>query len=277
MPEQLGRRGPVGRIYGNLAKILGGKATAGIISLGFLALASRTLGPTEFGVLMLVHGYANTVGGLAGLPGWQAVVRYGALALAAGDLHRLTRLLRLVAVVEGVGAVLAVVAAAALAPILGPHLGWSPEVVAFALPYSLAVMAQMRMTPLGYLQLEGRFDLIAFHHLVSPLCRLVGVFAAVALHAGIVGFLTVWLISTIVEMLVTWGLGLWIASRRLPGHRIIGPVRGAVAENPGFWKFLVGAKADVTLTEAEIKDLFDLGYHFKNVDVIFDRVFGVQP
>ena len=35
-------------------------------------------------------------------------------------------------------------AAAALAPILGPHLGWSPEVVAFALPYSLAVMAQMR-------------------------------------------------------------------------------------------------------------------------------------
>jgi adenylosuccinate lyase len=28
------------------------------------------------------------------------------------------------------------------------------------------------------------------------------------------------------------------------------------------------------LTAAEIDELFDLGYHFKNVDVIFDRVFG---
>jgi adenylosuccinate lyase len=28
------------------------------------------------------------------------------------------------------------------------------------------------------------------------------------------------------------------------------------------------------LSEAEIRDNFDLGYHTKNVDVIFKRVFG---
>jgi adenylosuccinate lyase len=43
-----------------------------------------------------------------------------------------------------------------------------------------------------------------------------------------------------------------------------------------FRDFLL-ADPDVTLTAAEIDDLFDLAYHFKNVDVIFDRVFGVQP
>jgi adenylosuccinate lyase len=30
----------------------------------------------------------------------------------------------------------------------------------------------------------------------------------------------------------------------------------------------------VTLSDAELAELFDLGYHFKNVDTIFGRVFG---
>jgi adenylosuccinate lyase len=42
-----------------------------------------------------------------------------------------------------------------------------------------------------------------------------------------------------------------------------------------FLDFLV-ADPEVTLTEAELAELFDLGYHFKNVDVVFARVFGEQ-
>ena len=29
-----------------------------------------------------------------------------------------------------------------------------------------------------------------------------------------------------------------------------------------------------TLSDAELEQLFDLGYHFKNVDTVFARVFG---
>ena len=36
------------------------------------------------------------------------------------------------------------------------------------------------------------------------------------------------------------------------------------------------ADPDIVLSDAELEDLFDLGYHFKNVDVIFARVFGEQ-
>ncbi|WP_091740299.1 adenylosuccinate lyase [Phenylobacterium immobile] len=43
-----------------------------------------------------------------------------------------------------------------------------------------------------------------------------------------------------------------------------------------FLDFLV-ADPEVTLTEAELAELFDLGYHFKNVDAVFARVFGEQP
>ena len=34
------------------------------------------------------------------------------------------------------------------------------------------------------------------------------------------------------------------------------------------------ADPEITLSDAELAELFDLGYHFKNVDLVFDRVFG---
>jgi len=39
---------------------------------------------------------------------------------------------------------------------------------------------------------------------------------------------------------------------------------------------LLEADPDVSraLSDAELEDLFDLGYHFKHVDTIFARVFG---
>ncbi|MDP3855674.1 adenylosuccinate lyase [Phenylobacterium sp.] len=42
-----------------------------------------------------------------------------------------------------------------------------------------------------------------------------------------------------------------------------------------FLDFLL-ADSDVTLTKAELEELFDLGYHFKAVDAVFARVFGVE-
>ena len=52
--------------------------------------------------------------------------------------------------------------------------------------------------------------------------------------------------------------------------------RNAMKVWRGEGNFLDFLKADpeVTLSDAELSELFDLGYHFKNVDVIFSRVFG---
>ena len=52
--------------------------------------------------------------------------------------------------------------------------------------------------------------------------------------------------------------------------------RNAMKVWRGEGNFLDFLKADpeVILSDAELEDLFDLGYHFKNVDVIFGRVFG---
>jgi len=52
--------------------------------------------------------------------------------------------------------------------------------------------------------------------------------------------------------------------------------RNAMKVWRGEGAFLDFLKADpeVTLSDAELAELFDLGYHFKNVEVIFGRVFG---
>jgi adenylosuccinate lyase len=52
--------------------------------------------------------------------------------------------------------------------------------------------------------------------------------------------------------------------------------RNAMKVWRGEGNFLDFLKADpeVTLSDAELSELFDLGYHFKNVDTVFARVFG---
>jgi O-antigen/teichoic acid export membrane protein len=243
----------VGRIYGNLGRLLGGKAAAGLLSLAYIAIAARALGPADYGVLVLVHTYAMTVGGLIEFPGWHAVVRYGAQALTDDDRPRLTRLLVFAGLVETAGGALAVIVAAVLAPLLGPRLGWSPTAVAFAAPYSLAVLASIRATPAGYLQLVGRFDLVGAHSVVAPVMRLLGAAAAVMAHAGLHGFLVAWLVAALAEWAAMWALGAWAARGKLATVGLRGGLAKVPRENPGLWRFMLAANADITVAEFAVR------------------------
>jgi O-antigen/teichoic acid export membrane protein len=257
MPDTAAR-GLVARIYANLLRLLGGKAASAVLSLGYMVIATRALGPTDYGVLVLVHTFAMTVGGIIEFPGWHAIVRYGAQALAEDDHPRMLRLLRFAGLVEGAGGIASVLAAAILAPLLGPMLGWSPIAIAFAVPYSFAVLASIRATPAGYLQLLGRFDLLGLHNLVSPAVRLIGAALAAWLGLGLKAFLIAWLIAALAEWAAMWALGIVAMRRTLRDPVLLGSVRGALAENSGLWRFMLAANADVTLTElaARIAPLF---------------------
>lgn len=239
----------VRRIYANLLRLIGGKAAAGLIGLAYMLIAARGLGPRDYGVLVLVHGFAMTIGGIVEFPGWHAIVRYGAQARSQHDMPRLARLLRFAGLIEALGGLGAVVVAAVLGRLIGARLGWSPVAVAFAVPYSLAVLASIRATPAGYLQLAGRFDLLAAHNLVAPLVRLGGAIVAGVGHAGLHGFLVAWLVAALAEWAAMWGLGIHAARRTLHGTRLLGGLGGVRAANPGIWRFMLAANADVTLAE----------------------------
>ncbi len=239
--------GIVRRIYGNLGLLLGGKAAAGLISLIYIVIAARVLGPEDYGVLVLINYYAMLVGGLVAFPGWHAIVLYGVRTLAAGDEAKLVRLLRFVGTIELAGGLAAVVVAAMLAPILGPHLGWNAQAQMLAIPYSLAVLATVRATPGGYLQILRRFDILGAHNIVTPVMRLIGTLIVVYFSWGLSGFIIAWLIAALAEGISLWIAGIYFARRHMIDQPLLGSVADVRHEHPGLMRFMVTANADIML------------------------------
>jgi O-antigen/teichoic acid export membrane protein len=239
--------GIVRRIYGNLGWLLGGKAAAGLISLLYLLIAARLLGPKQYGVLVLVNYFAMLVGGVVAFPGWHAIVRFGAKATADNDHSKMIRLLRFAAAIELLGGVAAIIVAAIIAPIIGPRLGWSAEAQSLALPYSFAVLATVRATPGGFLQLISRFDILGLHTLVTPLMRLIGTLLVWAFGWGLQGFLIAWLAAALTECVSLWIIGIIFARRHFGDHAILGAVADIRHENEGLLRFMATANADIML------------------------------
>jgi O-antigen/teichoic acid export membrane protein len=239
-------QGVVRRIFKNLGLLLGGKAAAGLISLIYMVIAARVLGPEKYGVLVLINYFAMLVGGIVAFPGWHAIVRYG-VGPAENDHAKLVRLLRFAGLIELVAGIAAVGAAALIAPIVGPRLGWSAEAQALAVPYSFAVLATVRATPAGLLQILQRFDLLGLHNVVTPVMRLIGTLIVVALGLGLTGFLIAWLIAALVEGISLWIVGIYLANRHLPSTPLLGAIEDIRREHDGLGRFMLTANADIML------------------------------
>ena len=237
------------RVLGNLAHLLGGKAAAGVISLAYLVIVTHTLGAHDYGVLILVNTYVVLIGSVIAFSGFHGVVRYGALALAAGDTADLARTMRFMAVIEFGFGVLAMLVAALLVPLVGPRLGWTPDAMRLAVPYSLAVVATVRATPQGLLQIARRFDLVGLHQTVSPLVRLVGAVGVWVAGGGLTGFIIAWLVAAILEGATMWALAIIAWRRVLPDEPLLGPWRGVPRHKPGFGRFILITNFDLTLRE----------------------------
>ena len=239
----------VRRVIGNLLHLLGGKAAAGLISLLYLVIVTHSLGARDYGVLILVNGYAVLLGSIVAFSGFHGVVRYGAQALEERDFAGMARIVRFMTVIELGFGLIAMLVAAALVPLVGPRLGWSADTIEIALPYSLAVLATVRATPQGILQIAQRFDLIGFHQVISPLIRLLGAALVWHFHGGLTGFIAVWLIASVLEGVAMWILGYYAWRRIAAGQRLIGPWRGVLRERGGFGRFILVTNFDITLRE----------------------------
>jgi O-antigen/teichoic acid export membrane protein len=248
-PGGVAARSPVARIFLNVGQLVTGKAAAGLLSLVYLVVVARVLHAEGYGVLVLINAYVLLIGSTVAFSGFHGVVRYGAIAIERGDKAGLARIIRFMAVVELSCGAIAIAIAALLAPIVGPKLGWSDQAIRFALPYSLAVVATVRATPQGILQLAGRFDLIGLHQTVSPIARMLGVAVAWAMGGGLIAYLGVWLFAALAEGLAMWMLSWRSWTKLVQGERVFGSWRTAAQENEGLARFILTTNFDLTLRE----------------------------
>ena len=110
----------------NMGWLLGGRGFAGAVSIGYLALAARALGPAGFGTFSLILAYGGSIASLAQFRSWQAVIRYGSVHLSEGRKDRLARLLGFTATLDWTSAVLGAAIAALGVRLAAPLLGWTP-------------------------------------------------------------------------------------------------------------------------------------------------------
>lgn len=242
---QSGGESAIARIFRNAAALVSGKGAAGLLSLAYLAIAARSLGPHDMGVLVVAHAYAMTIAGIARFQSWQAVIRFGSPMIAAEDGDAFRRLVRYTARIDALSAVIGVALALIAAPFAGRWFGWSEDVLHFVYFYAIAVPFLMGATPTGILRLFGKFKTLGAQMTVMPAVRFVGSIAAALAGGGVEAFLMVWIVSAFANGASLWALG-W---RELHERRLSPKLTGEAesARDPAWLPFMLKTNGVSTL------------------------------
>lgn len=229
------------RLARNMVWIFTSYGFNSVVSLAFLAIAARTLGPEKFGAFALILTYAQLLANLVQFQSWKGIVRYGALHMAAQRSDRLQRLFGFAATLDFGAAVTGALIAVAGVPLIAPLFDWSPQQQVTVAIFSALLLLTTGSTPSGILRLFDRFDLSAYAEAVGPLTRLAGAIVLWTTGGGVVGFLVVWAVSAAAQGLAKWFAALTVNGARLTFGR--SAFKTAVAENDRIWRFMLQTNA----------------------------------
>lgn len=169
---------PMRRVLGNFGFLVRGRGVAAVMSLGATTLMARVLGPTEFGMVVLIQAYALLMRGLLDFRSVEAVVRYGVPAHDAGDTRTLRRLIKVCRRVDRRASLAATALALIVAPLIGPLMGMDRDHVILLCAYSLVLLTTGNGTAKGILRLFDQFDVLGRQMTIGPAIRFFGVVVA---------------------------------------------------------------------------------------------------
>lgn len=225
------------RFARNVGWLLGGRGFSALASIVYLGLAARTLGPVGFGLFTLIQTYGQLIANVIQFQSWKGVIRFGAVHSAARQPDHLARLLGFTAMLDWSSAVVGAVIAAGGVFLIAPLFHWAGDERLQAAAFAVACLLTSGATPTGMLRLFDRFDLLTYSEAIAPAVRVIGALVAWLMGGGVTAFLIVWALAALGQTLATWASAIVIHGSRLS----LGPAayRGAVAENPGLWRFMV--------------------------------------
>jgi len=243
--------GPLRRLLSNASMLVGGRSLNGLFNLTAMTLIVRTVGLELFGLLVLVHAFASTIGDLAKFQSWQAVLRYGTPALEQGRTIDFRRLVKLTVLLDLGSALLGVIVAVLAVPLLASRLGLPTEWVPAVQIYSLSIFFMVTATPTGLLRLFDRFDLLSVSNAMGSFVRVVGavwIFTRGAESGDLGVLLSIWFASTLTSGLWLIGHSLRVLSERdfLRGPRL--GYRGLASGHEGIASFVWTTQANTTLS-----------------------------
>ena len=240
------RHSAFSRMAKNVTWVASSRGFNSVVSVAYLAVAARALGPASFGVFALILTYAQLIANFVQFQSWKGVIRYGALHVAAVRPDRLQRLFGFTATLDFASAIVGALIAVAGVPLIGPLLQWAPQDQTSAAAFAGVLLLTTGATPTGILRLFGRFDLAAFGEAIGPLARLVGAVAAWAAGAGVLGFLVVCAIAGVAQAVSQWIAVVFVNRSRLAfGRR---EFKMALEENHRLWAFMLQTNISNSVT-----------------------------
>ena len=222
------------RALTNTGWLMGARGINAVLSLVYLALATRELGPERFGLFVIAFTFAQLVVGLCSFQTWQSVIRWG--QEEDGRKTATGFALALDGVTILVGATVA-------ALVLGFAGEWLllPEAMRFpTFLFTLASLLSIRSTPTGLLRLHDRYARAALADATTSIVRVIGAVFVIFWHPSIQSFLIVWGAAEVATAAMYWRLAAAtepihlgrISLTRLPRER------RAAGENA--WSFVAG-------------------------------------
>ena len=195
-------RAMIRRALTNTGWLMGARGINAVLSLGYLALATRALGLHGFGQFILCVTFAQAITGLASFQTWQAVVRWGQRQEEEADAVGFALALDLLTVAAGAAA------AALLLAFSGDWLPVAPELRGATFALTLVSLLAVRSTPTGILRLHNRYAQGAAADSVTSVVRLVGAGVAVLFAPAIASFILVWALAEVATAAAYWGYAL---------------------------------------------------------------------
>ncbi len=184
--------------------MFGGKLIGALLSIIYLAIITRSLGPAGFGQLVLIFSFAQAIGGIISFQTWQIIIRYGtkyALDKAHDDF---ARLVMICLVFDIVGFFLGAVLMLLGIWFLADHLHWDTALQIQVIAFTSVIILAARNTVIGILRVHDRFRDAALAETLMPITRFIGVLLVATLHPTMEGFLIVWALSEIVTTAIMW-------------------------------------------------------------------------
>jgi len=241
------------RLLKNASWLTGGTFIAGLLSLGSIALTARSIGPSDFGTLVIVMTYAAIVDRLLNFQSWQFLIKNGADALEQNDKIRFRRQVKFSSLLDSVSSALSTIVAISFAGIAGYLIDWTDYEINLAMAYSLTIFFHLSGMPTGVLRLFNQFKTIAKQKILLAIFTLVGVLTAWIFNGDLSHFLLAYALSNIAGNLYLLAMG-W---RQLRLQKITGiwstPLTDLQHSEPGMWRFVI-----YTNIESSVKIVRDL-------------------
>src|SRR6187551_2886556 len=224
------------------------KIVAAIASIVTLALTGRALGVMLFGVLILIHSYAQAASSLSKFQTWQIVIRYGGQGLAAGRPEDFKVATGFSLGLDLLSGVVGMAIAMALLPFIGGWFGLPKEYVTITMLYCLVIPTMQAMTPGGVLRTLDRFDLLSWGGVVDPILKVILTAIAWAMDAPFVAYVAIWFTTDLVGDLYQW----WLTWRELRRQAMVDALRPTLNPHPlkGAWRFAIRVNLTSSLAAA---------------------------